>query len=410
MGFFALKKDKVRCGVLIDIGSGSVLASIVSSDETKTHPDIIWSKREYTPLRQINSISDSAKSVMTSLMNVMMLLDSEGRKTLFESTGQRKLHDIQITISAPWSYTVTKTISYQNNANFEVTVTLIEELLRTAQQKVEEEMQENEEVNNLGLDVIARSTIQVIANGYPIKVTGKQKANSIKVVESSSVAQEYLTKAISDMQGKMFPDSDLKKYSFMLPFFYVMRELDTVVSEYCLVDVTYEATEIGIVRDGILNYCTHAPYGSFSLAREISKITSVPLEEAHGYFNSDDFSSFLARYSEKQKKEVELLLESYQERTALLFGETGDSLSIPKKIYLHGNHKTEPFFHSQIEKAATRATKTQHVVYEVTSELLTKHFAKDDTLKLKSSDQDTGLLISAQFFHNQHFHDKFEHF
>lgn len=410
MGLFSLGQNKIRYGVLIDIGSGSVLVSIVASDSTKTYPDIIWSKREYTPLRHINLVSDSAKSVMTSLMNVLMALDSEGRKVFFEKTGHQKLQKIQVTVTAPWSYTVTKTISYQNNEEFEVSLTLIEELLRTAQQKAQEEMLENEKVNDLGLAIVARTTIQVIANGYQIEVTGKQKALSLKVAEASAVVQEYLIKAIDDSQEKMFPGTTLKKHSFMLPYFYVIRDINPITSEYCLVDITYESTEIGIVRDGVLNYCTHTPCGAFSIAREISNTLSVPLAEAYGYLYEQDFSAFLTKYTEKQKKEVEEIMKAYQKNIAEIFKETGDSLSIPKRIYLHSNYKTEPLFNTQISNAATMVTNAQHAVYNVTSELLTKHYPSEVAENLKRSEQDTAQLISAQFFHTLHLHDKFEHF
>lgn len=255
MGFLSLNKNSdTRFGVIIDIGSGSVLASIIASDPTKSHPDVIWSKREYTPQRQSSSVNDNSKSVMTSLLNVLMLLDSQGRKAFYEKTGLQKLPTIQITIAAPWSYTVTKSITYSNNSEFEVSSELVEELLRTTQQKVQEELLENEKINKLGLSIIVRTIIQISANGYPIMITGKQKATSIVVVQASAAAQKYLTDAIGDAKSKLFPESDLYQYSFMLPFFYVMNELSSSTTEYCLVDITYEATEIGIVREGILNY------------------------------------------------------------------------------------------------------------------------------------------------------------
>jgi hypothetical protein len=408
MGFFSLHKSKVRYGVMVDIGSGSVLASIIASDESKSHPDIIWSKREYTPIRQINSVSDSAKSVMTSLINVLMTLDSEGRKVFFEKTGEQKLPHLQVTIAAPWSYTATKTISYQNNENFEVTDTLVEELLRTAEQKVQEELLENEHVLNLGLKVIARTTLQVIGNGYPLKITGKQEVQDVKVVEASAVAQKYLVEAILDAKEKMLPSSNLTQYSFMLPFFFVMNDINKPTTEYCLVDITYEATEIGIVREGVLSYCTHMPFGSFSVARELSQALLVPLEEAYSYLNETDLSAYLEKYSEKQKEEVNAILKSYQEKLVALFKETGDSLAIPKKIYLHGNLKTEPFFNKQITLAANAATSMQHAAYNVSQELLTKHYEKEAGEALRASAEDTALLISAQFFHTHDYHDKFE--
>lgn len=408
MGLFS-SKAKVRYGVLVDIGSGSVLAAIIASDPSKKHPEIIWSKREHSPLRKINSVSDSAKSVMTSLMNALMSLDGEGRKVFKEKTGLSKLPYLQVTIAAPWSYTATKTISYQHNEDFEVTETLVEELLRTAAQKVEEEMHENERVHELGLSIIAKTTMQVVANGYPIIVTGKQKAQTLKVIEASAVAQEYLIDAIIDAQNKILPETKLTQYSFMLPFYFVLNNQEKAMLEYCLVDITYEATEIGVVRDGVLNYCTHIPYGSFSLARDIAEVLGVPLEEAFGYFSSEDFVSQLDAYSNTQKEKCVEVLAAYQRKLAELFKETGDSLAIPKRIYLHGNLKTEPFFNTAVMSGAKAATKMQHAAYNVTKEVLTKAYTEEEIQILGDSGQDTALLISAQFFHTQGYGADFEY-
>ncbi len=409
MGFFSIKKNNVRYGVIVDIGSGSVLASIVASDSTKTHPDIIWSKREYTPQRQSKSIADSAKSVMTSLFNVLMLLDSEGRKVFYEKTGEQKLPLIQVTIAAPWSYTVTKTISYSNNKEFEVSSELIEELLRTAQQKVQEELLENEKVNKLGLSIIVRTTMQIAANGYPIAVNNNQDALTVVVIQASAVAQKYLTDAIADTKDKLFPDAQISQYSFMLPYYYVMNNIGNTTLEYCLVDITYEATEIGVVREGVLNYCTHVPKGSFTIAREIAQILSITPEEAYGYLEESDFSSFLSQYTDAQKQAVSMVIDQYQDDLARLFKETGDSLAIPKKIYIHGNLKTEPFFNKQIISAAGKATKMKHATYNVTSELIVNNYSQEELELIKQTKVDTALLISAQFFHMNDYHSKFEH-
>jgi len=408
MGFFTFKKSNVRNGVIIDIGSGSVLVSIVASDIEKPYPDIIWSKREYSPLRKHFTPNDAAKSVMTSLMNALMSLDGEGRSKLNEVSLNHNIDYLQVTIAAPWSYTVTKTISYQQEDIFEVTETLLEELLRTASKKVEEEMVENERVQDLGLAIVAKTTLQVIANGYPINVNGKQKAKNLKVIQASSVAQEYLLNAVLDAQNKILPKAELNQYSFMLPFYFVLQEEVPPGTDYCLIDLTYEATEIGVVREGVLTYCTHTPYGVFTLAREIAEALQIPLEEAYGYITNEELSVFTNTLSEGKKEAIKNIFLNYQIHLAELFKETGDGLSIPKRLYIHGNLSTEPFFNSQVQAAAKMATKMPHAAYNVTMELLTKKFPEEVSQALRQANQDTALLISAQFFHTKEFRERIE--
>lgn len=407
---FLSSGNKERFGALIDIGSGSVLVAILRSDPAKTYPEIIWSKREYSPLRNVSSLDESAKHVMTALVNALMALDSEGRKAFSEKTGQTKLPETQVTIAAPWSYTITKNISYAHSEPFTISDELIEELLRTSHKKVDEDITEHERAHQLGLTIISRSVIGLAANGYNLLRPNNQTAKSLRVVEASAVAQDYLVTAIKEAGGKVLPDTTLRLYSFIMIFYSIIRDIHPESTEYCLVDITYEATELGIVRDGILTYTTHAPYGSFSLAREIAAVLGTPLEEAFGYLHDSDLSAALSSYSVEKQAEVEEIFTAYRKRLTDLFHETGDALSIPKRVFLHGNLHTEAFYAEQVGEAAKAATKASHAVYPVSKELIDKNYPKEMGLEVEKMVMDTALLISAQFFHMREYHSRFEHY
>jgi hypothetical protein len=407
---FLSSGNKERFGALIDIGSGSVLVAILRSDAEKTYPEIIWSKREYSPLRNVTSLDESAKHVMTALVNALMALDSEGRKAFSEKTGHNKLPETQVTIAAPWSYTITKNISYAHGEPFTLSDELIEELLRTAHKKVDEDITEHERAHQLGLTIISRSVIGLSANGYNLLRPNNQSAKTLRVVEASAVAQDYLVTAIKEAGGKVLPDSTLHLYSFIMIFYSIIRDIHPESTEYCLVDITYEATELGIVRDGILTYTTHAPYGSFSLAREIAAVLGTPLEEAFGYLHDSDLTAALSSYSLEKQAEVQEIFTAYRKRLTDLFHETGDALSIPKRIFLHGNLHTEAFYAEQVGEAAKAATKASHAVYPVSKELIDKNYPKEMGIEIEKTVMDTALLISAQFFHMREYHSRFEHY
>ena len=112
MSLFRSQSTTVRYGVVIEIGSGSVLVAIVKSDQAATHPEVIWSKREHAPRRSESDLEMSAKGVMTALMNAILLIEGEGKKVLSLTATGATLNHIQVSISAPWSYTITKVINY----------------------------------------------------------------------------------------------------------------------------------------------------------------------------------------------------------------------------------------------------------------------------------------------------------
>lgn len=410
MSFFKRGGSSNRYGAIIEIGSGSVLVAIVHSDSNIKHPTIVWSHREHAPLRNIDSLEQSSNAVMTALVNTAMMLDSEGRKALREYNSHAKIGEIQCSVAAPWSYTVTKTINYDQEDAFTITKDLLEELLETIEKKVDSELKENESLQNLGLSIITKHTMDLLANGYRVSDPIGNQTNSVVISQATAVTQKYLVDAISELHEKLFPSLEMRKISFILMLYSVTQEILTKKQDVCLVDITYEATEIGIVRDGILTYCTHTPFGSFSLAREISGITKVPIHEAFGYLHSETPYSFMDSITAEQKDDVETVFENYTEKISELFKETGDSLTIPKNLSLHANIKNEPLFIDLIGKAVRRSVKSSGHITPISVEIAKIcYIVRENDTKAVIPD-DSALLVSAQFFHNHTKPNTFKHY
>lgn len=402
MSLFHSTNTTVRYGVVIEIGSGSVLVSIIKSDQALLHPDCIWSKREYAPRRTESNLVMSAKNVMTSLMNAMLLVESEGKKVLKEHDPAAHLYHIQVSISAPWSYTITKVINYTEEAAFTITNGLLQGLMDAAQKKITEELHENELATDLGLTIMTRATTDIQVNGYKIANPVGQTGESVTLTQVSAVAQAYLTESISDLQEKILPKATVERFSFMLMFHCIIRDLHHQMTEYCLIDITDEATEIGIVRDGILRYCTHTITGTSSLARSIAEALAIPIDEAHALLSEPYHTRALATLTGPRLEKLTAIFTEYRKAITALLHETGDTLSIPKTVFLHGGSQAEDFFCRQIEQAAKDATNSTHTVHRVTAELITADYTTDDAKTELNPAVDTALLVAAQFFHKQH--------
>ncbi len=401
MSFLGLKSESERFGVIIDIGSGSVLMSIVHSVDSLKHPNIVWSHRENAPLKNIDSIDQSTKSVITALFNAAMILDSEGRKALHEYKPGAKISSIQCGISAPWSYTVTKTINYVQDEPFIITSELISDLTDAVQDKISADLNEDKILSKLGLEIVLRSTMHVLSNGYRVLKPQGQKSKELNIAHANVVVQKKLVDAIEEMHDKIFAHTEIKKSSFIIILYSVVKDLLPQTFDSCLVDITYEATEIGIIRNGVMSYCTHIPFGSFSLAREISAITSVPLHEALGYLHTEKPYSFMESLASNQKEDVEKVFDAYIEKVSELFLQTGDSLTIPKHISLHADLYSETLFTDLIEKAAKRCTHTQPIITAISKELIKQTYETTTEATAETIPIDTALLVSAQFFHKQ---------
>ena len=401
MSLFSFGGKKDRFGIIIDVGSGSVLTAIVHSNKAKKYPIIIWAHREHIALKKINDVDQSAKAVMSALMSASIKLDSEGRKKLSEYAPSAKLTVVQCSIAAPWSYTVTKTVSLKNDESIEISEHFIEELIYTAQQQVEEDLRKHSDKLNISLEIIAKATMDLLSNGYRVKQPEGELAKAISLTHATVVAQKYIMDGLTEVQQKLFTSSSLNSVSFILMLYCTVRSIEPHTDDVCLIDITDEASEIGIIRDGSLKYSTHMPYGMFTLAREISEAAKVPLSEALGHMRAKDIAGLKERLPVSSHDKLTLIFDRYIEELADLLNETGDSLSIPKKVYLHIESSFEPLFTHLAERATRSATKIDHVVSSVAKELLPKD-QKDEIAKhVGDYVHDTALLLNAEFFHTK---------
>ncbi len=386
MGLFGTKNDVNECGVTIDIGSGSVGIAIVYSENITEKLHVIWSHREYILLKDHADTDEMIRNMSATIMNALLELGSTGAKALYAFNPTLRMKTVQVAICAPWSHTVTKSISYEKEHPFVVDEKLIDDLVGGAQKQFRESSNGEAVIDAQGLEIIHNITVGVELNGYYIRKPFGQTARTVSLAQITEVAEKKLLETLRDALNKILPKASVEICSFMYLYYQTLRELHPDTSEICLIDVTNEATEVGIVRDDILRHVSHIPVGAFTLAREVAKITGMPKEEAFTLLK--DGTKGLDAFSDQKRSAIEALFESYQDEVARLFAHTGDTLSIPKTLFLHTSAHTEAFFASQLQKSAKKATNANHTVHHFTSELLGKKEL-----------QDTALAVSIHHFH-----------
>lgn len=394
MALFSFGQRGVRFGVIIDIGSGSVLVAIVASDPTKEEPVIVWQHRENAPIRNINTITESSKGVATALVAALLDFDTNGRQALEQYQSGATIRHIQCSVAAPWSHTVSKNITYSQEDTFEITDELIGELVRAAEEKTTFELKENELTAKLGVTIANRVTMDIVANGYHIADPIGEKTKKLAITHTTVVIQNDLYDTILDLKQKLFPKAELQLYSYILLLHCVTKSTYKRTENIGLIDVTYEATELGVVRDGILHGVSFLPFGLYSLVREISAVTKKPLGETFKYLHGNEPYKFLETLPKGQQEEIETIFESYIARLQELLQETGDELSVPRNIILHTDATVEPLLLDLLTKTTKRVLHTAPDLSPITKKLVNAQIAAENQLI-----NDTTVLVAARFFH-----------
>lgn len=370
--------------LLVDVGSGSVGLAIVAPTESATP---IWFHREHCPLKVTQSVTESSKAVITTIMNVMMVFESEGRVALAKHNKSAKIGTVQTTVSAPWSYTVARTVKFEKDEPFIITAQLLAQLATTAADQAMEEFEQKHSLKDLGVQETSRTILDTHANGYRVATPNKQSAKQLSVTHVSTLIREEIVSSITEIQQKLVPAADLHITSFMMANYYVTDALQPTGVDFCLLDITNEATELGIVRHNALQYSTHASFGRASIAREIAQATGVPLHDA--------FTSIRTLADQnKIHTDVKAALQAYQAQIVELFKETGDRLSIPKHIYLGADAGLGEFLAPIVDAAGKEASQGNVLVTVITADLL-------HTDPESQKQTDIPLAIAARFFHTK---------
>lgn len=387
---FTRQRSNVEYTALLDIGSGSVTASLICSDLQRDQVEIVWTYHERLLLKQVAE-ARTQKPLLTSLLNCLLALGNDGIQALHSYDSGAHIRSIQVGVSAPWSYTVTKNVRVNKDTPFTINQNIIDDLREAAEKKIKTEIDENEVARQLELAVVTRSVTDLRANDYPISGTGNHTAKSVSMTLSSVIIQEYLHQAILESCEKVLPKADLHIYSAMLQFYFTLGDINPEMKEYCVVNLTLEATEIGVVRNGVLAYSTHEPYGLIHIARDISNALNVPVSEVYGQLQADELSVDDESLSKKTKAAITDVYREYQKRIADLFAQTGDDFTIPRSLYMSCAVSSQRSLITHIEAAAQLATGFQHILHPIGDRIVTKN---------QSELSDTGIeRISGQFFH-----------
>lgn len=387
MSFFGGNKNPLRAAVLVDIGSGSVGVAVVLSDPALPHPEVLWSHREFALLRDITATADTIKHLNTALINAFLELGSSGLTQLKARDKKLVVRHVLATIAAPWSYTVTKQVTFTDDHPFTIDNDLIDELTESAQKQSTRSAKEAGLIDQ-GVEIINNATIHVTINGYMVHKIREVEGRTIALTHVTALAATPILNTLRDSIDKVLPRADVDIHSFMYLYYCALSNMHPDTSEVCLIDVTNEATEVGVVREGVLAHVTHGAYGTFTLAREIAEACNIPKEEAYTYLKGGE--SFVgAKLSKAKLDQLEAIVSAYELKIATILQETGDQLSIPKTVFLHTNTATEEFFKTHIKNACREATGGQHTVHVVTSKLLEDIKAKD-----------SALVLAAKFYHD----------
>jgi len=376
-------------GALIDISSGSIGVAIIVSDTNKKIPSLLYSHRVTMRITErMGERDENLRRIREALFSGLLQLSQEGLEALHVHNPKAKITKISVTCSSPWSYTVARTVHYEDSKPFEVSKTLINDLINSAEEEIISHVRDTTLLTKEGFAVVERATVDVTVNDYPISNPLGLTGTILGLSHVAGVIPKEIIESVKEAQDKLFPNTDLRIHTFMLVMYCVMRDMFPKLHSLCIIDITSEATEFGIVENNLLAENIFMLYGSNSFIRDIMSKTNMP---------ASDILTRIQAYSDDKKMLDDVLSEHatmFISNAEKEFNEILSRRMIPSDIIISVQKPFIPFFKYTIEDALKNAGQTNVRVLVIDSSTMEEIEHNPDA--------DTYLTLGARFFHKLH--------
>lgn len=238
-------------------------------------------------------------------------------------------------------------------------------------------------------EVLERIPVSVTVNGYRTLLKKSVVGNAVSVVSYESHADTAFVEAVTAAVKAQLPRATLSFHT--TPIAYADTLLRISDEEHATVlDVGGEVTDVVILSHQTIVYVASIPHGFMSIARAINA-ENVP----------DTLSrlSMLAR-NELAVPEREALLKklidaggAWQKSFVSILAEAGNTIPVPHRVFLVGEHEEFAWFQLVVEAASTRQRPLVRVADpDLFSRLI--RFGEGGAF-------DASLVLDALFFHTR---------
>ncbi len=272
------KQEKVS--LLVTIGSGAISAGLVAYS-TGQKPTVIYSV--FLPFK-IDDAPEKNKmtSAMDSLLDqVLTLVVKNGFALPYRKGKNKHIHTSLVSFSSPWFYSKIKKIELKQDKSFVISHGFLNSILESEGKVFIEEIDKTKE-NSDNTVVIENTFTDFKINGYEIKNCFDQKTKNF----SASLYLSAVAKSVADVAHNQLSKhfslkpENISMSSFPLISFAVSKNLFPTLSDFLLVLVTAEMTDIVLVNKKSVSGIVSFPSGRNFIVRQIARKFGVTAEIA----------------------------------------------------------------------------------------------------------------------------------
>lgn len=375
---FGTHAPNARCGLIIDVNSASVSAAIVVSEPDEPSPTVVWTHIERCAIQPEFEISFLAKQIATTLLNVSLEIGGAGLTALAKHDAKQRIKYTQVSVGAPWSYTVTKQVTFKPEKVTTVTRSLLSDLIATAERETTETCGSNPLFAQLGLEVIGSVTTGMTANGYTVSTLEGKEVSEFSLTRQLTICQKQVLNTVDEVHTSIAANSELSVHSYISNTLSQVLQSTNETDTYGVIDMSGNATEVGLIQAGTLTQVSHDTWGYYDVTRELHAITLQPLEACFAMIQDDH----IATSASAAKTEV---TEAFAEKIAALITRACEKGDMPHHFLIHTDTHLHTFAEQVVKKSLRHCTKQPCTVSIISEKLADRVTIKESRLALSTA-------------------------
>jgi len=329
---FLVKKNSEVITLVIDIGSSSVGAALVSSVK-KASPKMLFSTRLPIVLTNNSERGHSLSAIVSALDNVIKLVAAQ----------HIVFHKSHIIFSSPWYVSQTNVLK----KDFERPTLITNDVVAQITKEIENKFTEGSALKG---EIVERRVVRAKLNGYEVANPYNKKAKSLEIAHFASIVPTDALNSIKSVIGKYFHTLNNEISSFSLAAYLTISGLKSEDKDFLIVDVRGEVTDVTLVTDGVLTKSLFFMQGKNELVNTVADNSShtptAALSLITTTLNNNSVASAKTDTLKFSGNFKQVWLESY----AKTLQDLSESGAIPQTVYLFADPDVEIFFENTLNE------------------------------------------------------------
>lgn len=377
------KKDLVA---VIDISDFAVTGCLINIQKDAT-PEIVFNCKKEIPFQDHFSFKRLFYAVSRSILSVSEAI---------HSSGMGRPGRILCVLGPHLYMSQTRIVKAKYDKPIIVTKKIIDDIVSSDLQDFYLKGEFKEFIDRSSSNtVLEKNNMKIRVNGYESADPFGKEASEIEVSVFISVTSNGFLSDIRRIISSVFHNDEIYFGTFSFSIFNATRDCFSKNEDFIVFEVGSEITNLGIIKDGIIEETFSFPIGTSSLLRKIIGRFGTIYEDALASVKMHNEETSIVSVKCKIQKEIDDLEEEWVSSLRHIFDKISGHYLIPERFFLFCDKDFRLIFSSFLKKMRIKNMLSQNAEQKV--EILDHNFFSSYCKNKCNDTLESGIIMDSIF-------------